>query len=110
MPYLNGFYPNIADHKGICGYGIQLDLGYAGITEISKRIWKFTDNHFLSHLICKNRHRFPRKKIEGTNIIHSRNMILMRMRKKNRIQFSNVLSQHLVTKIGGRVDNDPGSG
>ena len=87
MPDLDGYNPDIADHKGIHSDRIQLDFRNSRITEISKRIWKFPDDHFLCHLIGKYRHGFAGKKIKGTDIIQSGNMIFMRMGKQNGIQF-----------------------
>jgi hypothetical protein len=41
-----------------------------------------------------------RKEIEGADIIKTRNMIFMWMRKYDRVEMGDVCSQHLISEIG----------
>src|SRR5207245_2908679 len=79
--------------------GMKVYLGYAGIFFLREYIWKLSVNSALHSLCCIHVNFLFQNEIESADIIKTRYMIFVFVRKNNCVKLLYIFTKYLVTKI-----------
>jgi len=108
MPYKDRDNGHIADRKRIFIDGVKFEVRDTRVFYIGKRIREFPDDCFPCHFVGVEGHCLVLKKIVGSYIIQPREMVFMGVGIDDGVQSTDPCPQHLITEIGGSIDDKGG--
>ncbi len=110
MPYLDGEDRDVPYPEGVLFDPVETEIRYTGILYIGKGVGEFADDGFLSHFIRIEVHGPVLEEIVGPHVIEAGDMVFMGMGEDDGVELADPEAQHLVTKVGCRINHDRSGG
>ena len=86
---------------------MHVPLGRAGVLVLLKGVGVLHLQRMQHARLAENLHRLLIYIIKGTHVVQASGVVLVVVRKQNRVQVADVVGEHLGAEVRAGIDQDP---